>query len=341
MSAMKVVEVVGPRKAGLRDAPRPEPAGGRALVKIHLAPMCAEYKAFEAGGLSSPIGHEAVGEVVEAPGSTRVKPGDRVFVQPGEACGKCRFCTSGYYIHCPDLWKIPGSDGLPEACDTMAQYMLKGDWLLMPIPDDMPYERAALACCGLGPSFKAFQKLGLTDRDTVLIAGVGPVGLGAVINARHRGARVLVVESVPFRVNKALELGAEVVIPIEDPDRLKRLKELTGGFGPDCAIDCAGNTDAERLCIDAVRNLGRVAFVGECGDDLHVRVSPDMIRKGLTICGSWHYANPDYFSVLDVVRNAKGVDRLVSHIMPMSEIQAAFEISAAHESAKMLLDPWR
>jgi L-iditol 2-dehydrogenase len=337
---MKVVEIVGPRRAGLKEVATPEPAGGRVLVKIQIVPMCTEYKAFAAGQAQDVMGHEAIGEVVDAPVSARVKPGDRVVVQPCEVCGTCRYCASGDYIHCAQIWKLSGFDGPMPGCDTMAQYMLKSDWLLTPIPDDMPWERAALALCSIGPSFGALRKIGLSSGETLLIAGAGPVGLGAVVNARYRGARVLVVESVPYRVKRALELGAETVIAIEDPDRVRKLKELTGGYGPDCAIDCAGSLDAERLCIDAVRSLGRVVFVGECGEDLAIRVSPDMLRRGLTIAGNWHYRLPDFPAVLDVIRNAPGVDRLVSHKLPMSRIQTALEISESHESAKILLDPW-
>jgi threonine dehydrogenase-like Zn-dependent dehydrogenase len=337
---MKKVAIVGQRKAKLVDAPDPRPKEDWALVKVHVAPMCAEYKGFAAGSKSEFLGHEAAGEVVavEQPGA--VKVGDRVVAMPLYACGRCALCLAGDYIHCQNARGIQEFTGSPEGAATMAQYILKPGWLLMPIPDGVSYEHASLACCGLGPSFGAFRTMGLSAFDTVLITGAGPVGLGAVINARFRGARVIVVESVPFRSERARQMGAEAVLDPGQPDVLQQILELTGGRGVDCALDCSGNVQAERLCMDAARRKGKVAFVGECGDDLRIRVSPDMIRKGLTVIGSWHYNLGDYPGVMQVIRRSPLVDLLISHVLPMSRVQEAFEISASHECAKVMLKPW-
>ena len=98
----------------------------------------------------------------------------------------------------------------------------------MPIPDGVSYEMASLACCGIGPSFGAFESLGLGAFDTVLITGLGPAGLGAVINARFRGARVIGVESVTYRAERARQMGAIVLDPRDDTI-LDRIKDLTVG----------------------------------------------------------------------------------------------------------------
>lgn len=68
-----------------------------------------------------------------------------------------------------------------------------------------------------------------------------------------------------------------------------RIRGLTGGYGVDCALDCAGAVIAERLRIESVRRNARVAFVRERGDDMPLWVSPDLLRKGLTLVGVWHY----------------------------------------------------
>ena len=83
-----------------------------------------------------------------------------------------------------------------------------------------------------------------------------------------------------------------------------------------------------------------MAFVGECGAELKIRVSPDMIRKGLTIVGSWHYNLADFPLVMKVIQQSPLIDLLISHVIPMSRIQEAFEISASHKSAKIILKPW-
>ena len=73
----------------------------------------------------------------------------------------------------------------------MAQLMLKPDWLLRKVPKDVPDDYAALACCGLGPTFGAIQRMAVSSYDTLLITGLGPVGLGGVVNGVYRGARVI------------------------------------------------------------------------------------------------------------------------------------------------------
>jgi L-iditol 2-dehydrogenase len=270
----------------------------------------------------------------------RVKVGDRVVVMPQYPCGRCPLCVTGEYIHCQDAYDFAAFTGSPEGRATMAQYLLKPDWLLPPIPEGMPYERAALACCALGPSFGALERMGVGAFDTLLITGAGPVGLGAVVNARFRGTRVLVVESVPWRAARAREMGAAAVLDPRDAEAPAQIRALTGGRGVDCALDCSGSVAAERLCIDATRRKGKVAFVGECNEPLTLRVSPDLIRKGLTVIGSWHYNLADFPRVMRVAQESPLIPLLISHVLPMSRIQEAFEISASHETAKVILQPW-
>jgi threonine dehydrogenase-like Zn-dependent dehydrogenase len=105
-------------------------------------------------------------------------------------------------------------------------------------------------------------------------------------------------------------------------------------------LDCSGNVLAERLCIDAIRRKGQVAFIGECQDELAIRISPDMIRKGLTLVGSWHYNLNDFPKVMQVIQHSPVIDLLISHTFPMSQIQEAFECSISQASAKIILDPW-
>jgi L-iditol 2-dehydrogenase len=337
---MKKAVITGERKAGLVKVPDLQPKEDWVVVKVHAAPMCAEYKSFVAGHRSEFLGHEAAGEVVAVAQPGRVKVGDPVVVMPQYPCGRCALCVAGEYIHCEDTVNLAGFTGSREGSATMAQYLLKPDWLLPPIPEGLSYERAALACCALGPSFGAFKAMGLSAFDTVLITGLGPVGLGAVVNARFRGARVLAAESVPWRVERARQMGVAAVLDPRSADLVAQIKELTNGKGVDCALDCSGNVQAERLCVDAARRKGKVTFVGECQDDLAIRISPDMIRKGLTLIGSWHYNLNDFPSIMKVIQESPLVDLLISHVLPMSGIQQAFELSASHETAKVILQPW-
>ena len=338
---MKKVVIGGERRAEFAEVPDPQPIEDWAVVKVQAAPMCTEYKSFVAGRRSEHLGHEAAGEVVAVAQPGRVSIGDRVVVMPGYPCGKCALCVAGDYIHCQNSYDFAAFTGSLEGSATLAQYVLKPSWLLPAIPEGVSYEHASLACCSLGPSFGAFHSMGLSAFDTVLITGAGPVGLGAVANARFRGARVIVVEGVPWRVARAQEMGVQRVIDPRDPDVVQQTKALTDGVGVDCALECSGTVEAQRLCIDATRRKGKVAFVGECSDPLSLEASRDLIRKGLRLSGSWHYNLSLFPSVMAVIQNSPLIDLLISHVIPMSRAQEAFEISASHECAKIILKPWQ
>ena len=337
---MKKAVIEGERRAALIEVPDPEPRQDWVLVDVKTAPMCTEYKSFVAGRSVANLGHEAAGVVAAVARPGRVQVGDRVAVMPLYPCGVCELCVSGEYIHCESTVDFDAFTGNGEGRATMAQLLLKPDWLLPRIPADISIEHGGMACCGLGPSFGAYQRMDLDAFDTVLITGMGPVGLGGVINASYRGARVLAVEGHPWRAAKAVELGAEVVLDPGD-GALERLRELTGGRGVDCALDCSGSVTAHRLCIDATRRRGQVAFVGECRDETPLRISQDMIRQGLTLVGSWHYNLADVPAIWQVVRDrAAALDRLISHTFPMSRVQDAFELQSTGACAKVVLDPW-
>ncbi len=337
---MKVAAIFGERAAGVVDVPKPTPKEDFALVKVHVVPMCTEYKAFESGRQGHRFGHEATGEVVEAAQPGRVKVGDRVVVQPGYPCGRCSLCLAGEHIHCQSPRDVRQITGSVAGAATFAQYLLKADWLLSPIPDGVSYQQASMACCGLGPTFGAMQQMGVDAHDTILITGLGPVGLGGVVNANFLGARILAVEGNPFRANLAMKLGADAVLDPDAADVLDQIMDLTGGVGVDKALDCSGNPRAHRLMIDSVRRKREASFIGE-GGEFPLTASRDMIRKGLVLRGSWHYNLADYSKLINVIEQSSDqLDKFITHAFPMSQVQQAWELQSTLECGKVLLDPW-
>jgi L-iditol 2-dehydrogenase len=351
---MKKVVIVGEREAALVDMPIPQPVEDWALVKMKVVPMCTEYKAWLRGpGVPgtriNALGHEGMGEVMEMAQPGGVEVGDRVVLMGAGPCGRCAYCRAGWFLQCPypsaqahTAARTAGADA-PEPTGAYAQYRLGADWLLLKIPDDISDEHAAMAWCGLGPTFGAMQTLGLTALDTVLITGAGPVGQGGIVNAKYRGARVIVSEPEPWRAERAKLLGADVVVDPHDEDVLPQVRALTDdGLGVTYAIDCAGVTASQRLCIDATRPHGKVVFVAESGTPLPITVSPDMIRKSLSLIGQWHYSVNDWDHMLHVIRNSGDqLDVLISHRFPMSRVQDALALSATHKSGKIVLYPFR
>ena len=338
---MKKAVVSGVRKAEFVECPTPKAVGNWALVKIHATPMCTEYKSFVAGSKTSYLGHEAAGEVVEVvQPSGKIKVGDRVVVMPTYPCGVCEYCVSGNYIHCRHLLDPTGYSGQTEGWATYAQYILKPDWLLPKIPDGLEYDVAALACCALGPSFNAMHTANVSAFDTVLIAGLGPVGMGAVVNASYRGARIIVLEKAPWRVELARKMGVTMAVNPDNPDCVKEIRAFTEDRGVDCAIDCSGVPQAQRVCIESLRRMGSMCFVGETSDKVTIEASADMIRNGIKLIGIWHYNLNLFPRLMDVAQNSPLIDLLISHRLPMSGIQRAMELSASPEHAKIILHPW-
>ena len=194
-------------------------------------------------------------------------------------------------------------------------------------------------------------------KPTVAIVGLGVIGSSLGLALKKAGGnfeivghdrepsvsgkarKIEAVDKTSWNLINAVE-GADLVVDPAQPDALAMVMEATRGIGVDCALDCAGSVPAERLCIDATRRKGKVAYVGECGDELPIRVSPDMIRKGLTIIGSWHYNLSLFSQIMQVIQKSPVIDLLVSHVLPMSRIQEAFELCASHQCAKVILKPW-
>ena len=124
---MKVVQIVGEREVVIAERPDPKPAEDFVVVKIHVAPLCTEYKAFKGGGQHLSMGHEAAGEVVAVDRSCRVAVGDRVVVMPQHPCGHCPLCLAGDYIHCQQCKDPLGTTGSEAGTGTLAQYVIKED----------------------------------------------------------------------------------------------------------------------------------------------------------------------------------------------------------------------
>jgi L-iditol 2-dehydrogenase len=333
--------ISGKRRIEFVEMEDPRPKADWALVKVHASACCTEYKAYLAGRTNSTMGHEGVGEIVEVAAHCSVKVGDRVVILPEYPCGRCAYCMSGDYICCQDQVNFKEFNGSIAGSGTFAHYTLKPGWLLPKIPDDVSYPKATMAIDGIGASFGGMERINVNSQDTVLVTGLGPVGLGALVNARFRNARVIGVEPAPWRAQRARDMGAVAVFDPTDPDVTDQIRSQTDGRGVDCAVDCSGTVAGERMCIDACRRRGRVSFIGECGDELIIKVSRDLIRKNLTLVGTCLYNLGDYPKVMKVIRESPLIDLLVSHEMPMSRIHEAFEMLAKGEAGKIVVDPWQ
>jgi len=195
-----------------------------------------------------------------------------------------------------------------------------------------------MACCGLGPTFNAIQMMKVNSLDCVLISGLGAVGLGGVVNARVRGARVIGIEGHPYRVALAKTLGAEAVFDPTDPDLVTKIRDLTGGKGADKSIEASSTETGPGVLAQATRLNGELTSVG-WGRPINMK---DVVFRGITVRGAWHWNHlRDGRAMAETLTKAAPLlDKLITHTFPMSRVQDAWELQMTGNCGKVLLEPW-
>jgi threonine dehydrogenase-like Zn-dependent dehydrogenase len=278
------------------------------------------------------IGHEGAGEIVAVAQSQRLKVGDRVALAPPISCGVCDFCQRGETIFCANR---------PPMSGCFAGYACVSDAVCTLIPDDIDTDRAALLGCALGPATEALRQLAVTPFDTVVVSGLGPVGLGATALAAFHGARVIGLDPEPFRRDLARRAGAELTLDPAQPDTRERLRTVAGPEGVRKAVECSGKEAAERLLLDVAGVRATLCIVGENHGTIPVSPSEDFIRKGLRVVGCWHmnvFEAPKLFEFLR--RAAERADTLITHRFGFGRVQEAFDAFASGRCSKVILHPW-
>jgi threonine dehydrogenase-like Zn-dependent dehydrogenase len=248
-------------------------------------------RALGLGDLAAPIiaGHEPCG-VVAAVGSgvppAEARVGMRVMNHHYCGCGVCHYCRVGWSQLCGAGFVVYGV----TAHGAHADYMKVPARTLVPLPDELSFATGAAISCGTGTAYQALRRMNVSGRDTLAVFGQGPVGLSAVQLGAAMGARVVALDVTPERRELARGFGADAVLDPAAEDPVAALRELTHGAGVDLALDCSGAEAARAAAIRATRTWGTVCFVGE-GGSVTIDVSRDMIRKQLTVIGSWTFSS--------------------------------------------------
>ncbi|MET8569520.1 alcohol dehydrogenase catalytic domain-containing protein [Streptomyces sp. NPDC004783] len=272
------------------------------------------------------LGHEAVGEVVEAGGDVRtVRPGDRVLVSCITACGRCRYCREGVYGQCLE----DGGWILGHLIDgTQAEYVRVpyADLSVHPLPSTVTDEDAVLLADIFPTAYEVgVLKGGVRPGDTVVVVGAGPVGLAAVATARlFAPERVIAVDVAPARLEAARSLGAEAVADArEAPEQL--VMDLTGGLGADVVVEAVGVPETFETCTRMVRPGGRVANVGVHGKPATLHLE-DLWIKDVTITTGL----VDTHSTPTLLRMAAAgrlpLAELVTHTFPLERMEEAYDV---------------
>lgn len=313
----------------------PNPGHGQVLVKTMASTICGSdirciYREHTGKGPEgyqpgTIAGHEPCGVIVEeGPGLRRFKVGDRVVIYHISGCGMCHNCRMGYQIACSGAREAYGW----QRNGGMAPYILAEEKDLVALPDDLTYADGAQVACGFGTVYEAIEKIGVSGNDAVLVVGLGPVGLAALMLARAMGANKLIgVELIDERIEVAKKLGLAHHVFKPGPDALQQILDVTGGHGVERAIDASANDTGRRLAIQATREWGRIAFVGE-GNTSTFEPSPDIIHGQKTIYGSW---------VTSLWRMEELLERLVRwNIHPEDLITHRFTLEQADEAYALM-----
>ncbi|MFF1263573.1 zinc-binding dehydrogenase [Streptomyces sp. NPDC058321] len=330
---------------------------GRVRVKMHKAGLCHSDVSAMSGVLQHPApfipGHEGAGEVVEVgEGVTHVKPGDRVIVcwmPPCDVCSSCKrgeghMCRSGYRNLGNPNFKdgetiVPGMLG----AGTFAEETVIAAYAAIPIPDDVPYEIAALIGCGVTTGIgAALNTAKVKPGSSVVVIGLGGVGISILQGAKVAGAaRIIAVDPTANRREMALKFGAtEAVAPEELPDAVKR---LTGGFGFDYAFEAVGSPGALRAAYDATRLGGTVCLVGAGSrTDLPDISMGELVMSEKAILPSF-YGGDDirrtYATIIDLWRAGRiDLDLMITHHVPLTEINEALRQMHTGEALRTIID---
>ncbi|MFW6289304.1 MAG: zinc-dependent alcohol dehydrogenase family protein, partial [Spirochaetota bacterium] len=295
MNKMTGAFLPGNSTVELREVAVPEPGHGEVLIRTKSSTICGsdiraiyhEHVGKGPEGYQGVVaGHEPCGRIERVgPGCRRFAEGDRVIVYHISGCGVCNDCRRGYMISCTSEqyrraygWQRDGG---------MAPYILAEEKDLVLLPDELSYTDGAQVACGFGTVYEGLEKIGISGNDAVLVVGLGPVGLAALMLSRALGATTLVgTDTVPERMELARRLGlADHLVPA-GADAVERVRELTGGNGVERAVDCSGSDPGRQTAIRATRKWGRIVFIGE-GGTVNFNPSPDIIHDQKTIYGSW------------------------------------------------------
>src|ERR1700704_184226 len=296
---MRGAVFLGNRKIEVRNFPDPTPGHGEVVIQMKASGMCgsdlkfyrsppgAAQAALGLGGSAEPFiaGHEPCGVVVaRGPGVAEHEApmGQRVMDHHYSGCGICKHCRVGWSQLCRAGITVYGV----TAHGGHADYLKVPAKTIVELPEELSFAEGAAVACGTGTAFGALKRMNMNGGDTLAVFGQGPVGLSATVIGVAMGARVIAVETSPERMKLAEEFGADAVIDASKEDAVEALKELTRGVGVDLALDCTGAAAARRAAVRCVKTWGTACYVGE-GGDVTLDVSPDLLRRQVTLIGSW------------------------------------------------------
>lgn len=326
-----------------REMPQRPLAEGEVLLKVAACGICGTdvhiYHGDKGSAEVTPpviLGHELSGTVAQVgAGVTRLKPGDRVAVDPNRYCGDCHYCNIGKKQLCSNLFAVGvNRDG------GFAEYCYVPEDQCYPLSDRVPLEYGAmaepLACCLHGID-RAKIRLG----DTVLVIGGGAIGLLMVQLAKQSGASLVILsEPAAVRRETGRQIGVDGVIDPSREDVPERLRQLTGADGVDVVIECVGNTAATAQAFSAAKRGATILLfsVPKAGA-IHPLSLEEVYQKELTILGSM--INPDtHQRAVDLINRGRiQLEPIITHRFPLEQVKEAILMQMSGQAVKVMVEP--
>jgi threonine 3-dehydrogenase len=326
------------------DTPVPAIGPREVLVAVTHAGICGtdrhiyEWDAWSRSRVVVGIttGHEFVGRVA-AVGSavTRATVGQRVSAEGHIGCGVCQPCRTGNGHICEKV-DILGID--TNGC--FAHYVAVPEENLWPVHPDIPDHIAAIFD-PLGNAMHTVMAAGVSGR-SVLITGVGIIGLMAVTIARAAGAgKILVSDVSPRRLALAKSFGADVAFDSRDNDNWpKQARELTHDQGPEVLLEMSGHPKAIRQGFAALRNGGTAALLGLPAEPVALDLPNDIIFKGATVLGiNGRRMFETWYQVENFLLSGRlNLEPIVTHRLPLAEFDRGLKLMQAGEAIKVVLE---
>mgnify|MGYP001026931906 CR=1 FL=1 len=337
----------------IEEVPDPKIGRGEVLLQVLACGICRSdwhlwrgdpslvaYMEWSGGKLPIIPGHEVAGRVVEVgEGVTNVAPGD-VVVAPASSTGdnrSCRYCREGNSNICEHLW-IPGFG--THGC--YAQYMKvpAGSVAdLVKVPPGVAPEYAAITGCGFGTAWNALVvKGGIKPGETLLVTGLGGMGLSAAMIAMSSGAKVVAVDVNPAAVEKGKKIGITAYSYSGDPKELTKLvnEEVVKTYGMvDAVFDSTGNPDVLSAVLPAVRPLGRVLLAGLMvkGKEVWPLASDLVVARELTIQGVLMLPSQRYDGIFRLLSEGRiNLEQVIHRRISLDEVNDAYKALSEYKS---------
>lgn len=329
-TTMKTAVMTDLMKVEIQQRPVPQPAENEVLVKVEYVGICgSDLHYYESGRIGDFIvkppfvlGHEAGGTVVQVGAKvSHLKVGDRVAMEPGKTCGECEMCKTGRYNLCKDVvfFATPPVDGVFQ------EYVAHEAGLCFKLPDNVSTMEGALIE-PLAVGMHAANQGGAHLGQTAVVTGAGCIGLVTLLSLKAMGvSKVIVVDVMEKRLQKALALGADAVINGKEEDTVARIMELTDGAGFDLGIETAGSQITAAQQIRAAKKGATIVFVGYSASGEMTLPIGMSLDKELSFKTVFRYRNIYPMAIQAVADGRINIKDIVTNYFELDDIQNALD----------------